>query len=46
VALLGIGEARERLSALVADAERALAPFGEKGAMLKEAARFVASRRA
>jgi farnesyl diphosphate synthase len=46
VALLGIDAARVRLQALVADAEAALAPFGEKAANLKEAARFVASRRA
>jgi farnesyl diphosphate synthase len=46
VALLGVGAARERLSALVADAELALAPFGEQAAMLKQAAQFVALRRA
>jgi farnesyl diphosphate synthase len=45
VALLGIDAARARLKALVEDAEAALAPFGDKGATLKEAARFVASRR-
>jgi farnesyl diphosphate synthase len=46
VALLGIDAARARLRALVADAEAALAPLGAKAANLKEAARFVASRRA
>jgi farnesyl diphosphate synthase len=46
VALLGVDAARVRLDALVADAEAALAPFGERAANLKEAARFVASRRA
>lgn len=46
VALLGIDAARVRLSALVDDAEAALAPFGDRGATLKEAARFTASRRA
>jgi farnesyl diphosphate synthase len=45
VALLGIDAAKERLSALVAEAETALAPFGERAAMLKELARFVATRR-
>ena len=45
VALLGIEPARARLKALVGDAEAALAPFGDKGATLKDAARFVASRR-
>ena len=46
VGLLGIHAARIRLAALVEDAEAALAPFGEKAAALKEAARFVALRRA
>ena len=46
VALLGSEAARARLSALVADAEPAVAPFGEKAAILKEAARFIAARRA
>jgi farnesyl diphosphate synthase len=44
VALLGIDAARVRLAALVDDAEAALAPFGEKAATLKEAARFIARR--
>jgi farnesyl diphosphate synthase len=46
VALLGIDAARARLSTLIDDAEAALAPFGDRGATLKEAARFVASRQA
>jgi farnesyl diphosphate synthase len=46
VALLGIGPARARLQALVEEAEAALAPFGDRGAILKQAARFIASRRA
>ena len=46
VALLGVDAARARLSALVDDAEAALAPFGDRGETLKEAARFIASRRA
>ena len=46
VALLGIDAARIRLAALVEDAEAALAPFGEKAAALKDAARFIATRRA
>lgn len=46
VALLGIKAARVRLQALATDAEAALAPFGERAANLREAARFVASRRA
>jgi farnesyl diphosphate synthase len=46
VALLGIDSARARLQALVNDAEAALAPFGDKAVTLKQAARFIASRRA
>ncbi len=46
VDLLGIEGARKRLSKLVSEAEDALAPFGEDGAILKAAARFVAERRA
>jgi farnesyl diphosphate synthase len=46
VALLGAGAARARLSALVADAELALTPFGARAAVLKQAAQFVALRRA
>ncbi len=46
VGLLGVAGARERLKALVADADRALVPFGADAAMLKATARFVAERRA
>lgn len=45
VGVLGAEEARKRLSALVAEAEGALAPFGDRGLLLKEAARFVANRK-
>jgi farnesyl diphosphate synthase len=46
VALLGPEGAKARLAALVAEAETALARFGEKGAALLDAARFIAERRA
>jgi farnesyl diphosphate synthase len=46
VALLGVDAARTRLEALVDDAEAALAPFGARAVTLKQAARFIASRRA
>jgi len=46
VALLGVDAARARLEALVGDAEAALAPFGARAVTLKQAARFIASRRA
>jgi len=46
VALLGVAGARERLKDLVAEADRALAPFGADAATLKATARFVAERRA
>ena len=46
VDLLGIDGARKRLAQLVADAENALKPFGADAAILKDAARFVAERRA
>ena len=46
VAILGVANARERLFGLVSQAEAALAPFGDKAALLKAAARFVAERRA
>lgn len=44
VGVLGIATARERLAACVADAEAALAPFGERSAILRETARFIAAR--
>jgi farnesyl diphosphate synthase len=46
VAVLGIEAAKAKLRALVAEAEAALAPFGDAAAVLKAAARFVAERRA
>ncbi len=46
VELLGVEGAKARLAGLVAEAEDALQPFGERAAMLIEAARFVAERRA
>lgn len=45
VALNGQDWAEERLNALVGEAEALLAPFGERGAILVETARFVANRR-
>jgi len=45
VALRGPAAARARLDTLVRDAEAALAPFGPRGAVLREAVRFVAERR-
>jgi farnesyl diphosphate synthase len=46
VALLGVAGARERLKDLVAEADRALAPFGAEAAVLKATARFVSERKA
>jgi farnesyl diphosphate synthase len=46
IALLGTDAAKARLAGLVAEAEQALAQFGAKAAMLIDAARFVAERRA
>lgn len=46
VDLLGVSGAHARLAQLVTEAEIALAPFGKDGAILKDAARFVAERRA
>jgi farnesyl diphosphate synthase len=46
VAVLGIDKAKARLKSLVADAETALKPFGSRAAVLAEAARFVAERKA
>jgi farnesyl diphosphate synthase len=45
VGMLGVAGAREQLASLVADAETALMPFGDKAVLLKAAARFVAERR-
>jgi farnesyl diphosphate synthase len=44
--ILGAAGARARLKELVAEAENALAPFGEKAGILVEGARFVAERHA
>ena len=46
VAVLGIDKAKARLKSLVAEAEAALKPFGARAAVLAEAARFVAERKA
>jgi len=46
VGVLGAENAKARLTGLVAEAERALSPFGPDAAVLKAAARFVAERRA
>jgi farnesyl diphosphate synthase len=46
VGILGIEGARTRLRGLVEEAAMALAPFGEAGSILIEAARFVAEREA
>jgi farnesyl diphosphate synthase len=46
VSVLGPERAKARLKTLVADAEASLAPFGPSAAVLAEAARFVAQRKA
>jgi farnesyl diphosphate synthase len=46
VDLLGVAGARARLAQLVKDAESTLEPFGADAAILKDAAHFVAERRA
>jgi farnesyl diphosphate synthase len=46
VGVLGLAASKERLAALVAEANASLAPFGANADMLKAAARFVAERRA
>jgi farnesyl diphosphate synthase len=45
VSIYGVTKAKERLRALVADAENALASFGANADVLKEAAHFVADRK-
>ena len=45
VALHGVEEARRRLDAGIVEALRLLAPFGDRGAVLAEAARFIAARK-
>ncbi|RBP96902.1 farnesyl-diphosphate synthase [Rhodobacter sp. 140A] len=44
VSLLGLEGAKARAAALVAEAEAALAPYGERAETLRETARFVISR--
>jgi farnesyl diphosphate synthase len=44
VSVLGVAPAKVRLRQLVAEAEQALAPFGEAAAILVEGAHFVADR--
>jgi farnesyl diphosphate synthase len=46
VATLGVDRARARLNELVAEANSALASFGEKSDTLRATARFIAERRA
>jgi farnesyl diphosphate synthase len=46
VSILGVARAKEKLFGLINQAEQILAPFGERAAVLKAAARFVAERRA
>ncbi len=46
VGVLGVAAAKRRLEALVAEAQTALAPFGNDADVLKAAARFVATRSA
>jgi farnesyl diphosphate synthase len=45
VSLLGVDGARKRLHALVTEAEKAIAQFGNDGAILQAAAHFIANRR-
>ncbi len=45
VSLLGVDGAHNRLKALVAEAEKAIASFGKDGAILRAAAHFIANRR-
>ena len=46
VGVLGLEKSKLRLAALVEEANAALAPFGAAAAILRDAARFVAERRA
>jgi farnesyl diphosphate synthase len=45
VSVLGIAEAKARLKAIVAEAEKAAVTFGDRAHVLAEGARFVADRR-
>jgi hypothetical protein len=42
---MGVVGAREKLATLVTNAEAALASFGERAAMLKACARYIAARK-
>lgn len=46
VGILGLAKAKEKLSGLIEEAESALTSFGSDAALLRAAARFVATRRA
>ena len=45
VSLHGVAAVRAELAALVEEATTLLAPYGDRAALLIEAARFIASRR-
>ncbi len=45
VGALGIAGARERLKALIGEADAALAPFGDRAQILRDTARFISERR-
>jgi farnesyl diphosphate synthase len=45
ISLLGVRGARERLAKLVDEADAAVAPFGERAAVLQACARYVAERK-
>lgn len=45
LSLLGVAGARRQLKTLIVEAEKAIAPFGKGGAILKAAAYFIADRR-
>jgi farnesyl diphosphate synthase len=45
VGLHGVDEARRRLHTEIVEAHRLLAPFGDRGAVLTEAARFIGTRK-
>jgi farnesyl diphosphate synthase len=45
LSLLGVDGARQRLKTLIVEAEKAIAPFGIDGTILRAAAHFIADRR-
>ena len=45
VSLLGLDEAKRRANQLVQNAQESLSPYGSKADALREAARFVVSRK-